>query len=68
MKVYIAEYGWSGKYGAYRDIYVVVVSETSSSALGRVLMDYPDTSASDWDIREIFTTFAASYHITENQD
>jgi len=65
MKVFIAEYGWSGSCGAYEDINAVVVAETASVALGLALTTYNHTAACDWRISEVQTESPGVIHISE---
>jgi hypothetical protein len=68
MKVFHASYSWSGSWGAYAYHDCIVVEQTKSKALGRVLMSYPETQAKDWSLVEIDVTQEGMYHISTSEN
>ena len=53
MKVYKAEYQWSGGMGAWEHSWHVVVANTETEALGLAMNEVPYSKAEDWEISEI---------------
>ena len=51
--IYHGQARQSWGYGAYQNYDCVVIADTKSEALGLALMEYPDTSAVDWDFEVI---------------
>jgi hypothetical protein len=66
-KVWNAHYDWSGGWGAFEEIKCVVVAETMESALGWVLMGYPETSACFWILTEIQIETPGVTHMSSRQ-
>ena len=67
MKVFIANYYWHGRYGAFHSIDTVVVAETKDVALGLLLESYNFSTKEDWTIYEINLNEASVYHINEEE-
>ncbi len=63
-KVFTASYETSGGCGSIQKL-SVVVSETSSTALGDLLSMYGDTTAADWDLEEMDPAVRGITHMCE---
>ena len=64
MRFWLANYDWSGGYGAYEEKRYVVVAETKEVALGLVLEAEPETTAPLWDITEISNEKAEAHYVS----
>jgi len=65
FNVYQGSYSEHYGQGAFRDFECVIVALTQQDALGRVLEEYDDTTARNWDITEISTEFPGVTCISE---
>lgn len=52
-KVWHCSYRWSGGYGAYEELEVIVVAEIKSKAIGMAVMEHSRTLPKCWSAEEI---------------
>ena len=68
MKVYIASYYWSGRYGAYQEYNYVIIAETKEVALGLALESNKESQWENWVIEEIDTENAGVHYVTSHSN
>lgn len=64
LTTFRASYSWSGGWGAYEEIELIVVARDEQHARCLVENEYSDTRSQLWSFSEIDTSAAAVYYIS----